>query len=139
MLLAVLSPLAILAFVFPANALVGLVLLLSAPLIPLYMTLVGMDAEDESRKQFESLRKLSGYFLDRLQGLATLKRLGYAAREPQNIAAASDELRRPPPCRLRWPASLPTVLEFFPPRRRHLRHLRRPSLSVDEHRVGPEG
>jgi ATP-binding cassette subfamily C protein CydD len=113
MLLAVLSPLAILAFVFPANALVGLVLLLSAPLIPLYMALVGMDAEDESRKQFESLRKLSGYFLDRLQGLATLKRLGYAAREPQNIAAASDELRSRTMRVLRVAFLSSTVLEFF--------------------------
>jgi ATP-binding cassette subfamily C protein CydD len=113
MLLAVLSPLAILAFVFPANALVGLVLLLSAPLIPLYMALVGMNAEDESRKQFESLRKLSGHFLDRLQGLATLKRLGYAAREPQNIAAASDELRSRTMRVLRVAFLSSTVLEFF--------------------------
>lgn len=113
MLLAVLSPLAMLAFVFPANALVGLLLLFSAPLIPLYMALVGMGAEDESRKQFESLRKLSGYFLDRLQGLATLKRLGYAAREPENIAASSDELQSRTMRVLQVAFLSSTVLEFF--------------------------
>lgn len=113
MLLAVLSPVAMLVFVFPTNWPVGLVLLFSAPMIPLYMALVGMGAEAESRKQFDSLRRLSGYFLDRLQGLQTLKRLGYAGREPDNIRAASDELQGRTMRVLRVAFLSSTVLEFF--------------------------
>ena len=112
-LLSALSPLLMLVFVFPVNWVVGLILLVSAPLIPLHMALVGLDAEEISRRQFESLRSLSGYFLDRLQGLQTLRRLGYADREPGNIAAASEELRNRTLRVLKVAFLSSTVLEFF--------------------------
>jgi len=113
MYLAVLAPLVMLVFVFPVSWVVGLILLFSAPLIPVHMALVGMGAEDASRQQFDSLRRLSGYFLDRLQGLQTLKRMGYADREPENIAAASDELQGRTMRVLRVAFLSSTVLEFF--------------------------
>ncbi|MGF1472705.1 MAG: thiol reductant ABC exporter subunit CydD [Rubrobacteraceae bacterium] len=113
MYLAVLAPLVMLLFVFPVSWVAGLILLFSAPLIPVHMALVGMGAEDASRRQFEALRHLSGYFLDRLQGLQTLKRMGYADREPANIAAASDELQSRTMRVLRVAFLSSTVLEFF--------------------------
>ena len=108
-----LSPLVMLAVIFPVNWVVGAILAISAPLIPLYMALVGMGAETVSRKQFDSLRRLSGYFLDRLQGLPTLRRLGYAEREPDNIAAASEQLKERTLSVLKVAFLSSTVLEFF--------------------------
>lgn len=108
-----LSPLVMLAVIFPVNWVVGAILAISAPLIPLYMALVGLGAETVSRKQFDSLRRLSGYFLDRLQGLPTLRRLGYAEREPENIAAASEQLKERTLSVLKVAFLSSTVLEFF--------------------------
>ncbi|WP_119067861.1 thiol reductant ABC exporter subunit CydD [Rubrobacter indicoceani] len=111
--LAVLAPLIMLAVILPVNWVVAVILALSAPLIPLYMALVGLGAEDASRRQMDSMRRLSGYFLDRLQGLPTLRRLGYASREPENIRVASEELRRRTMKVLRIAFLSSTVLEFF--------------------------
>lgn len=111
--LAGVAPLLMLAVIFPVNWVVGTILLLSAPLIPLYMALVGLGAEDASRRQFDSLRRLSGYFLDRLQGLPTLRRLGYAEREPENIRRASESLGERTMKVLRIAFLSSTVLEFF--------------------------
>lgn len=111
--LAGLTPLLMLFVIFPTNWVVGVILALSAPLIPLYMALVGLGAEDASRRQFDSMRRLSGYFLDRLQGLPTLRRLGYARREPENIRVASEDLRERTMKVLRIAFLSSTVLEFF--------------------------
>lgn len=111
--LAGLVPLLMLVVIFPVNWVVGVILALSAPLIPLYMALVGLGAEDASRRQMDSMRRLSGYFLDRLQGLPTLRRLGYATREPKNIRASSEELRERTMKVLRIAFLSSTVLEFF--------------------------
>jgi len=113
LLLSVLSPLLILLAVFPASPVAGLILLLAVPFIPLNMALIGMGTEAVSHRQLEALRDLSGYFLDRLQGLATLRRLGYAGRELENIEAASGELGRRTMSVLRIAFLSSAVLEFF--------------------------
>ncbi|MBB1174922.1 ABC transporter transmembrane domain-containing protein, partial [Klebsiella pneumoniae] len=69
MYLAVFIPLLILISVFPINWAAGLILLATAPLIPLFMALVGMGAADANRRNFVALARLSGNFLDRLRGL----------------------------------------------------------------------
>jgi ATP-binding cassette subfamily C protein CydD len=74
--LAALAPLTILVFVFPLDPTTGLVLLLTAPLIPLFMVLIGSTAEAMTRRQWTALSRMSGHFLDMLQGLTTLKLLG---------------------------------------------------------------
>ena len=76
LVLAALLPLSILAFVFPRDPLSGVVLLLTAPLIPVFMVLIGKAAETLTRRQWDSLSRLSAHFLDSLQGLATLKQFG---------------------------------------------------------------
>jgi len=64
MTLAALIPLCILLTVFPLNWAAGLILLGTAPLIPLFMALVGMGAADANRRNFIALARLSGDFLD---------------------------------------------------------------------------
>jgi ATP-binding cassette subfamily C protein CydCD len=88
-----LVPLAILIFVFPLDPLSGLVLLLTAPLIPLFMVLIGRGAEAVTKKQYDTLRLLSAHFLDSLQGLTTLKLFGQSKAHAKNIAAVSDRFR----------------------------------------------
>ena len=89
-----LVPLTILAFVFPHDTLSGVVMLLTAPLIPFFMVLIGKGAEAVTRRQYLTLSRLSAHFLDALQGLTTLKLLGRAKDYADTIAEVSDQYRR---------------------------------------------
>jgi ATP-binding cassette subfamily C protein CydCD len=93
LVIAALVPFSILIFVFPRDPLSGLILLLTAPLIPVFMVLVGKAAEALTNRQWESLSRLSAHFLDSLQGLATLKELGRSKEHTASIAEASDRFR----------------------------------------------
>ncbi|WP_275430530.1 ABC transporter transmembrane domain-containing protein, partial [Klebsiella aerogenes] len=73
MYLASIVPLLILITIFPINWAAGLILFVTAPLIPLFMALVGLGAADANRRNFLALGRLSGNFLDRLRGLDTLR------------------------------------------------------------------
>ncbi|MEI6708984.1 MAG: thiol reductant ABC exporter subunit CydD [Methylococcales bacterium] len=106
-------PLIMLAVVMPVNWLVGLILLFTAPLIPLFMALVGMGAASAQRSQFLALTRMSGYFLDRLQGLATLKLFGQAEAELTAIHHIADGFREKTMSVLRIAFLSSAVLEFF--------------------------
>ena len=92
--LAALVPFTILTFVFPLDPLSGLVLLLTAPLIPLFMNLIGGLAGSLAQKQWVSLGRMSAHFLDVLQGLTTLKLLGRSREQVEIIAQVSDRFRQ---------------------------------------------
>jgi ATP-binding cassette subfamily C protein CydD len=92
--LAALVPVTILAFVFPLDPTSALVLLLTAPLIPLFMILIGDVAGRLTHRQWTSLSRLSAHFLDVLQGLTTLKLLGASRAQTQTIARIDDQFRR---------------------------------------------
>ncbi len=92
--LAALVPLTILIFVFPLDPLSGVILLLTAPLIPVFMNLIGGLADSLSRRQWVSLGRMSAHFLDVLQGLTTLKLLGRSREQIQVIAQVSDRFRQ---------------------------------------------
>ncbi len=88
-----LVPLTILIFVFPLDPLSGIILFLTAPLIPVFMILIGKAAEALTHRQYETLRKLSAHFLDSLQGLSTLKQFGRSKSHVRNIEDVSDHFR----------------------------------------------
>jgi ATP-binding cassette subfamily C protein CydD len=111
--LAVLSPLLFLLAIFPANWIVGVILLVTTPIIPLYMALIGAQANDRSSKQAEAVQHLSSYFLDRLRGLATLQRLNASEREVSRIAATSEDLGERTMDVLNLALVSSAVLEFF--------------------------
>jgi ATP-binding cassette subfamily C protein CydD len=92
--LAALVPLAVLLFVFPLDWVSGIVLLVTAPLIPIFMVLIGSAAEALTRRQWTALGRMSAHFLDVLQGLATLKGLGRSGEQLRSIAAVSERYRR---------------------------------------------
>ncbi len=88
-----LVPLSILIFVFPLDLLSGVILLVTAPLIPLFMIMIGKGAEIVTQRQYETLKLLSAHFLDSLQGLTTLKIFGQSKAHTKNIAEVSDRYR----------------------------------------------
>ena len=91
--LAALIPLTVLVFVFPLDLISGVVLLLTAPLIPFLMALIGIMAGKESRKQWAALSRMSAHFLDVLQGLTTLKLFGRSREQAETIARISHQFR----------------------------------------------
>jgi ATP-binding cassette subfamily C protein CydCD len=88
-----LIPLSILFFVFPIDLLTGFVFLITAPLIPFFMIIIGKGAEAVTKRQYETLRLLSAHFLDSLQGLTTLKLFGQSKGQAKNIAKVSEQYR----------------------------------------------
>ncbi|NMS30822.1 ABC transporter transmembrane domain-containing protein, partial [Vibrio parahaemolyticus] len=73
MSLSVLVPFIILVVVFPVNWAAGLIFLVTAPLVPIFMALVGMKAAEENRKNFKAMQRLSCHFYDRLQAMTTIR------------------------------------------------------------------
>jgi ATP-binding cassette, subfamily C, bacterial CydD len=113
MIQATVLPIAFGAIVLPLDWLAGLLFLVTAPLIPVFMALAGWGAQHASNKQVRALSLLGGRFADRLRGLLTLKLFGRAEAETAGIVAASDELRRRTLRVLRIAFLSSAVLEFF--------------------------
>ncbi|WP_113631882.1 cysteine/glutathione ABC transporter permease/ATP-binding protein CydD [Pectobacterium peruviense] len=113
MYLAALIPLLILITIFPINWAAGLILFLTAPLIPLFMALVGMGAADANRRNFLALARLSGHFLDRLRGMETLRLFHRGQAETEQIRQASEDFRSRTMEVLRMAFLSSGVLEFF--------------------------
>jgi len=88
-----LVPISILIFVFPIDLLSGIILLLTAPLIPFFMIMIGKGAEIVTKRQYETLRLLSAHFLDSLQGLTTLKLFGQSKAQTSTIGQISEKFR----------------------------------------------
>jgi thiol reductant ABC exporter CydD subunit len=86
-------PAVIVVAVFLVDWLSGLVLLITGPLIPVFMSLIGMRAQQQVQRQWSSLRYLSSHFLDVVQGLRTLKLYNQSSRKHAEIEANSDRFR----------------------------------------------
>ena len=113
MTLAASVPLLIVITIFPINWAAALILLGTAPLIPLFMALVGMGAADANRRNFLALARLSGHFLDRLRGMETLRIFHRGEAETDNIREASQDFRQRTMEVLRLAFLSSGVLEFF--------------------------
>lgn len=108
-----LVPLAILVFVFPRDWIAGLVMVFTAPLIPVFMILIGKGAEQRNQRQWRQLALMSAHFLDVIQGLTTLRLFNASRREAQVIARISDQYRQGTMSVLRIAFLSSFVLEFF--------------------------
>ncbi len=91
--LAAAVPLLVLVLVFPRDWISGLILLLTAPLIPLFMNLIGSIAQSLTQKQWAQLQRMSAFLLDALQGLTALKILGRSREYIRRVEAVSDRFR----------------------------------------------
>ncbi|MCJ7626638.1 MAG: thiol reductant ABC exporter subunit CydD, partial [Anaerolineaceae bacterium] len=94
LVLAPMIPLTMLVFVFPMDLLTGVILLLTAPLIPVFMVLIGKSAEALTNRQWKTLSRLSAHFLDTLSGLSTLKTLNQSQKQGQVISKVSEDYRK---------------------------------------------
>ncbi|MFN4015246.1 MAG: thiol reductant ABC exporter subunit CydD [Reyranella sp.] len=110
--LVVLPPL-VLVVVLPRDWISGLVLLVTAPVIPLFMILLGLGAEKLNRRQWLRLLRLSGRLLDGLQRLTTLRLLNAGEREAGRLAEAAEDYRRSTMAVLRVAFLSSLALEFF--------------------------
>nr|WP_275401461.1 thiol reductant ABC exporter subunit CydD [Wenzhouxiangella limi] len=110
---ALLVPVFILIAVFPTDWLSGLMLMITAPIIPAFMIIIGMGASQVSRQQQDALARLSGIFFDRLRGLDTLKRFGAERQESARIGELSEQFRVRTMRVLRVAFLSSAVLEFF--------------------------
>ncbi len=113
MTIAVIVPLSIAAAAFTQDWIAASFLLIAAPLIPLFMALVGMGAERLNRDQMLALGRLSGQFLDRVRGMTTLRLFGRTSEATQGITAGSEEYRLRSMRVLRVAFLSSAVLEFF--------------------------
>ncbi|KAA1171047.1 thiol reductant ABC exporter subunit CydD [Marinobacter salinexigens] len=113
MMLSVIIPLIILFVVFSLDWLAAIFLLLSAPLIPLFMALVGMGAENLNQQHFETVSRLSGQFLDKVRGITTLQLFGQTEHATSLIQSRSDRYRRITMKTLKVAFLSSAVLEFF--------------------------
>ncbi|APE32385.1 thiol reductant ABC exporter subunit CydD [Halomonas aestuarii] len=111
--LAVAIPVLILAVVAWLDWLAALFLLLAAPLIPLFMALVGMGAERLNREQFVAVARLAGHFIDRVRGITTLQLFGRTEQATREVGAVADDYRRRSMRTLRLAFLSSAVLEFF--------------------------
>lgn len=113
MSLSVLIPFIILVVVFPVNWAAGLIFLLTAPLVPMFMALVGMKAADANRKNFKALQRLSGHFYDRLQSMTTIRLFDRTSSETEVLKGASEVFRTRTMDVLKIAFLSSAVLEFF--------------------------
>src|SRR5918998_6346272 len=106
-------PLLVAAYVFPRDLSSGVLLMITAPVIPVMMVLVGSYAEEHIQRQWASLSRMGAHFLDALQGLTTLKVFGQEAAEAERVAAVSEEFRERTMRVLKFAFLSGLVLEFM--------------------------
>jgi len=111
--LALLSPLLILLLVFWLDWLAALFLLLAAPLIPLFMALIGMSAEKVSQQHVLEAGRLAGHFLDRVRSLTSLQLFGQVGAATRSVQDAAEHYRAVTMRTLRIAFLSSAVLEFF--------------------------
>ncbi|MFC2947439.1 thiol reductant ABC exporter subunit CydD [Virgibacillus sediminis] len=82
-------PVFVLIAVFTQHVNSGLIMLITAPFIPVFMIVIGIQTKKKSEEQLEKMAAFSGQFLDKLQGLTTLKLFGKAKRQKDEIEKGS--------------------------------------------------
>jgi ATP-binding cassette, subfamily C, bacterial CydD len=92
--LAALVPVAVLVWVAAIDATSALIMLVTLPLVPVFMWLVGRYTDERTRERWLALRLLSTHFLDVVRGLPTLRLLNRSRLQTERIAAVSDDYRR---------------------------------------------
>ncbi|MFF7703505.1 thiol reductant ABC exporter subunit CydD [Streptomyces lydicus] len=92
--LAVVVPVAVLARIVTGDWISALTIVLTLPLIPLFMVLIGWATQSRMDRQWRLLARLSGHFLDVVEGLPTLKVFGRAKAQAEAIRTITGDYRR---------------------------------------------
>ncbi|MGR8009596.1 thiol reductant ABC exporter subunit CydD [Streptomyces hypolithicus] len=91
--LAVVVPVAVLARIVTEDWISAAVIVVTLPLIPLFMILIGWATQARMDRQWRLLSRLSGHFLDVVAGLPTLKVFGRAKAQAESIRTITAEYR----------------------------------------------
>jgi ATP-binding cassette subfamily C protein CydD len=94
LVLAAIVPLAVLAVVFWADWISGIVILVTVPLIPVFMALIGMHTQQRTDRQWKLLSRLGGHFLDVVEGLPTLAVFRRAKAQAEILRRVGEDHRR---------------------------------------------
>ena len=92
--LAVVVPLAVLCWSAAVDRTSALVMAVTVPVIPVFMALIGRAAGARARANFEALVALSGWFLDVVRGLPTLRAFNRGSAQVAGIREVTDRYRR---------------------------------------------
>ncbi|WP_405636092.1 thiol reductant ABC exporter subunit CydD [Streptomyces sp. NBC_01178] len=92
--LAVVVPVAVLARIVTEDWVSAAIILVTLPLIPLFMILIGWATQSRMDRQWQLLSRLSGHFLDVVAGLPTLKVFGRAKSQAASIRTITSDYRR---------------------------------------------
>ena len=106
-------PLAILVVLLPTDWVSASIMALTAPLIPLFMILIGKGTETLNQRQWRVLSRLGARVFDAIEGLTTLKLFGASRREVAVVAALSEDYRDKTMAVLRIAFLSSLALEFF--------------------------
>ncbi len=110
--LAMTVPIAVLVLVAAMDLLSAAIMLLTLPLVPVFMWLVGRYTEQRSRERLQALNLLAGHFLDVVRGLPTLRAFNRGEVQADRIGEVSEEYRRTTMGTLRVAFLSGAVLEF---------------------------
>ncbi|MHA5048031.1 thiol reductant ABC exporter subunit CydD [Streptomyces sp. SD15] len=92
--LAVVVPVAVLARIVTEDWVSAAIIVVTLPLIPLFMALIGWATRSQMDRQWRLLSRLSGHFLDVVAGLPTLKVFGRAKAQAESIRRITGEYRQ---------------------------------------------
>lgn len=106
-------PVMILIFVFLKDPLSGVILLVTMPVLIVFMILLGLAAQKKMDDRWASYRILSNHFLDSLRGLPTLRYLGLSKTHAKSIERVSDKYRQMTMGTLRLAFLSSFALDFF--------------------------
>ncbi|MDR0424128.1 MAG: thiol reductant ABC exporter subunit CydD [Clostridiales Family XIII bacterium] len=89
-----LIPILFLIVIFPRDWITGVILLVTAPLLPMFMMMIGRWSQAATKKQWRVLGRMTGYFQDVLQGISTLKMLNQSERHALKVEQISEDFRK---------------------------------------------
>jgi ATP-binding cassette, subfamily C, bacterial CydD len=112
LVLASIVPVAVVAWVGTIDLTSAGVMLLTLPLVPVFMWLIGRYTEERTRERWQALRLLSGHFLDVVRGLPTLQAFNRSRAQAQVLADVGERYRRTTMATLRVGFLSGSVLEL---------------------------
>jgi thiol reductant ABC exporter CydD subunit len=110
--LAIVVPVAVLALVASIDLTSAGIMLLTLPLVPVFMWLIGRYTEHRSRERWEALAQLAHHFADVVRGLPTLRAFNRSHAQAEQISVVSDRYREATMGSLRVAFLSGTVLEL---------------------------
>ncbi|MGQ8873363.1 ABC transporter ATP-binding protein/permease [Paenibacillus sp. TSA_86.1] len=107
------TPVVILFYMFKLDTMSGVILMLTLPILILFMILIGLATQRKMDGQFKSYKALANHFVDTLRGLETLKTLGQSKTHEGSIMRVSQRYRKATMSTLRMAFLSSFALDFF--------------------------